>query len=31
MTAFDFPRPASPVARSEDTTVFVALELSRKS
>jgi transposase len=31
MTAIDFPRPASTAARSEDTTLFVALELSRKS
>jgi len=31
MTAIDLPRPASTVARGEDTTVFVALELSRKS
>jgi hypothetical protein len=31
MTAIDFARPASTVARSEDNTVFVALELSRKS
>ena len=31
MTAIDLPRPASTAARGEDTTLFVALELSRKS